>query len=96
MWILLITTVGVLFFAFVWFDVSFSRGIIYRVEVLNDLEKIEEHLSAIQPLDQRFAKESWWEWDPRHDQRYKTWLEKAYHWAKSPWWRRVFTEPPDY
>lgn len=96
MWVMVITAVGVLFFTFVCFDMTFSRRIIYRVEVLNDLEKIERHLSVIQVLDHRYAQEPWWEWDPQQDKRYLVWLERAYHWAKTPWWRRVFIEPPDY
>lgn len=93
---IIFTLTGVLFFSFVWFDRTFSRGIIYRVEVLNDLEKVERHLTAIQTLDQRYAEEPWWEWDPQQDQRYLIWLKRAYHWAQKPWWRRVFIEPPDY
>ncbi len=96
MWAFIFTLTGILLFVFVWFDRTFSRGIIYRVEVLNDLEKVERHLNAIQVLDQRYAEEPWWEWDPQQDQRYLIWLERAYRWAQTPWWRRVFIEPPDY
>ena len=96
MWYLVVSGIIVLFFAFVWFDKTFSQGIIYRVEVLKDLEQVDQHLNAIQELDQRYAQEPWWEWDPQPDRRYKTWLKNAYQWAKTPWWRRIFIEPPAY
>ncbi len=91
---------GALLLLFFVIDVTFSRSIIYRVEASQTVEKIKSTIDAFADLRERYAQETWWEESQGEqlgeDQRYLNWLLQTYHWAKQPWWKRIFIEPPAY